>query len=395
MRCDTKNMRVAALIVAAGRGTRAGDGLPKQYRPVGGVPILARTLAAFADHPDIDDVLAVIHPDDVAHYKNCCQRAQDLLPPVLGSKTRQASVLAGLEALSSIHPTHVLIHDGARPFADPDLISRVVASLKTHDAVLPSLAVTDTLRTHVDGTAGDTVDRSSLIRAQTPQGFAYTAILKAHRDNQSTKLTDDVALAVKAGITTHLVDGSEDNFKVTTPEDFSRADRFLAAVSETRSGSGYDVHRFTEGDHVTLCGVEIPHTHRLLGHSDADVGLHAITDALLGTFGAGDIGDHFPPSDPQWRGTPSRVFLEHAAKLLNERNGRIANVDLTLICEAPKIGPHREVMRKSVAEMLCISLDRVSIKATTTEGLGFTGRGEGIAAQALVTVLIPQSAANE
>jgi len=395
LRCETKIMRIAALIVAAGRGTRAGDGIPKQYRPVGGIPILARSLRTFVDHPDVDAVATVIHPDDRALCESCCVGLDDLLPLIAGGATRQASVLAGLEALSSVQPTHVLIHDGARPFADAALISRVVEALKTHDAVLPSLPVTDTLREHADGLAGDTVDRSRLIRAQTPQGFAYQAILAAHRDNQTHAFTDDVALAVAAGHKTCLVAGSEDNIKVTAPDDFMRAERFLSASRETRTGSGFDVHRFTDGDHVTLCGVDIPHTQSLLGHSDADVGLHAITDALLGALGEGDIGDHFPPSDPQWKGVASRVFLEHAAKLLVKRGGHIANIDVTLICEAPKIGPHREALRMSVASILNLTLDRISVKATTTEGLGFTGRGEGIAAQAIATVSLPISTSDQ
>lgn len=388
-------MRVVALIVAAGRGTRAGEGLPKQYRPVGGIPILARTLSAFCRHSDVESVLAVIHPDDRPHYEASVAGLPKLLPPALGSTTRQASVLAGLEALADIAPTHVLIHDGARPFAPPEMISRVVAGLEHHDGVLPSLAVTDTLREHIDGIAGETADRSKLVRAQTPQGFAYQSILDAHRTYQSEEFTDDVALASKSGVQTKLVEGSEDNFKVTTPEDFDRAERFLSAARETRSGTGFDVHRFTDGDQVTLCGVSIPHTHSLLGHSDADVGLHAITDALLGAIGAGDIGDHFPPTDPQWKGAPSRVFLEHASTQLADRGGSIANIDVTLICEAPKIGPHRDAMRAAIAEIVGIAQDRVSVKATTTEGLGFTGRGEGIAAQALVTVQVPQQADSE
>ncbi|WOF73777.1 bifunctional 2-C-methyl-D-erythritol 4-phosphate cytidylyltransferase/2-C-methyl-D-erythritol 2,4-cyclodiphosphate synthase [Parvibaculaceae bacterium PLY_AMNH_Bact1] len=388
-------MRVVALIVAAGRGTRAGDGLPKQYRPVGGVPILARTLSAFCRHRDVENVLAVIHPDDHRHYERCSSDLPKLLPPAAGSSTRQASVLAGLEALADINPSHVLIHDGARPFAAPELIGRVVAGLQNHEGVLPSLAVTDTLREQVSGIAGETVDRSTLVRAQTPQGFAYKAILEAHRTHQSEEFTDDVALALRTGVHTHLVEGSEDNFKVTTPEDFDRAERFLSASHETRSGSGFDVHRFTDGDQVTLCGLSIPHSQSLLGHSDADVGLHAITDALLGAIGAGDIGDHFPPSDPEWKGAPSRVFLEHAATLLSDQGGRISNLDVTLICEAPKIGPHRQAMRSAIAEIVGVSPDRVSVKATTTEGLGFTGRSEGIAAQALVTVTLPRSAGVE
>ncbi len=388
-------MHVVALIVAAGRGTRAGAGLPKQYRPIGGVPILARTLNAFCTHPDVDGVAAVIHPDDQTLYDSCTDGLPKLLPSVPGGATRQASVRAGLEALAATKPTHVLIHDGARPFPPSDMIRRVVRGLKEHQGVLPSLAVTDTLRTNEEGRAGGTIDRSNLVRAQTPQGFAFDAILQAHRNHQSTEFTDDVALAVRSGIETRLVEGSEENFKVTTPEDFAQADRFLSASQETRSGSGFDVHRFTEGNHVTLCGVSIPHTQSLLGHSDADVGLHAITDALLGAIGAGDIGDHFPPSDPQWQGAASKVFLEHAASLLAAKSGSISNVDVTLICEAPKIGPHREAMRASISQILDLAIDRVSVKATTTEGLGFTGRNEGIAAQALVTVSVPRPAVSE
>jgi 2-C-methyl-D-erythritol 4-phosphate cytidylyltransferase/2-C-methyl-D-erythritol 2,4-cyclodiphosphate synthase len=388
-------MRVVALIVAAGRGTRAGDGLPKQYRPVGGIPILARSLRTFVEHPEVDAVATVIHPDDSALYNKCCFGLDGLLPPISGGATRQASVLAGLEALAATEPTHVLIHDGARPFVDAALISRVIATLKTHAATLPSIPVTDTLRKSAHGIAGDTVDRSTLVRAQTPQGFSYQEILSAHRANQAGEFTDDVALAAASGIETHLVAGSEDNIKVTAPEDFDRAERFLSTSNETRTGSGFDVHRFTDGDHVTLCGVEIPHSHGLLGHSDADVGLHAITDALLGAIGEGDIGDHFPPSDPQWKGAASRIFLEHAAKLLAERGGHITNIDVTLICEAPKIGPHRDALRASVAATLKVSFDRISVKATTTEGLGFTGRNEGISAQAIATVSLPISVSDQ
>jgi 2-C-methyl-D-erythritol 4-phosphate cytidylyltransferase / 2-C-methyl-D-erythritol 2,4-cyclodiphosphate synthase len=388
-------MRVVALIVAAGRGTRAGDGLPKQYRPVGGIPILARSLRTFVEHPEVDAVGTVIHPDDSALYSKCCFGLDGLLPPIFGGATRQASVLAGLEALAATEPTHVLIHDGARPFVDAALISRVIATLKTHAAALPSIPVTDTLRKSAHGIAGDTVDRSTLVRAQTPQGFSYQEILSAHRANQAGEFTDDVALAAASGIETHLVAGSEDNIKVTAPEDFDRAERFLSTSNETRTGSGFDVHRFTDGDHVTLCGVEIPHSHGLLGHSDADVGLHAITDALLGAIGEGDIGDHFPPSDPQWKGVASRIFLEHAAKLLADRGGHITNIDVTLICEAPKIGPHRDALRASVGATLKVSFDRISVKATTTEGLGFTGRNEGISAQAIATVSLPFSVSDQ
>lgn len=382
-------MQVAVLIVAAGRGTRAGEGLPKQYRAVGGEPLLRRTLAVFSNHVKIDKILTVIHPDDAALYDETTKDLTGLDAPVLGGATRQASVLAGLEALAASKPTRVLIHDGARAFVDTFLIDRVLTGLKTHDGVLPCLAVTDTLRRAEGALAGDTVDRASLMRAQTPQGFAFEAILHAHRNAKNHEFTDDVALAKASGMETLLVVGSEENFKVTEPQDFVRAEQMMNARLETRTGSGFDVHRFCEGEHVTLCGVKIAHTHSLLGHSDADVALHAVTDALLGAIGEGDIGDHFPPSDPQWKGARSHIFLEHAAGLLTQKSGRINNVDLTIICEAPKIGPHRELLRQSLAAILRVTKERVSVKATTTEGLGFTGRNEGIAAQAIVTVSVP------
>ncbi|MEQ9144723.1 MAG: bifunctional 2-C-methyl-D-erythritol 4-phosphate cytidylyltransferase/2-C-methyl-D-erythritol 2,4-cyclodiphosphate synthase [Parvibaculaceae bacterium] len=383
-------MRVAALIVAAGRGTRAGDGLPKQYRPVGGQPLLRHCLTAFDAHPRIDQVLTVIHPDDMALFEAAAKDLSSVSAPVFGGSTRQASVLAGLEALAASSPDCVLIHDGARPFVDAALIDRVIEALETHDGALPCLAVTDTLRRDEHGLAGETVDRSGLVRAQTPQGFRFASILTAHRAAPQDSFTDDVALAAASGLTVHLVTGSEDTFKVTEPQDFDRAEQYLLARAETRTGSGFDVHRFCDGDHVTLCGVRIAHTHGLEGHSDADAGLHALTDALLGAIGEGDIGDHFPPSDPQWKGASSHVFLEHAARLLAVRGGRLVHADVTLICETPKIGPHRDAMRKAVAGMLGVDPGRVSVKATTTEGLGFTGRNEGLAAQAIVTVSVPR-----
>lgn len=391
-RCETSDMRVAALIVAAGRGTRAGTGLPKQYRPVGGVPLLRHTLAAFSRHPSVDMVLAVTHPDDAVLYESASVGLGKLLPTVPGGDSRQASVRAGLEALAAHNPTHVLIHDGARPFVSPVLIENVLSPLNgaavVHGA-LPALAVTDTLRRDAEGMAGDTVSREGLMRAQTPQGFLFAPILAAHRAAPHEQFTDDVAIAAEAGLKTILVPGAEENFKVTEPQDFQRAEQQLRLNTETRIGSGFDVHAFCEGDHVTLCGVSIPHTHKLLGHSDADVGLHAITDAVLGAIGEGDIGDHFPPSDPQWKGAASEVFLRHAGALVVARGGCITNVDVTLICEAPKIGPHRDAMRAHIADILGLSVSRISVKATTTEALGFTGRREGIAAQAVATVSVP------
>lgn len=384
-------MKTAALIVAAGRGSRAGGPLPKQYHPLGGRPLLSRTLLPFAAHSGISHILTVIHPDDRPLYEEAATGIGKLLPPVPGGATRQASVLAGLEALARTLPDlgSVLIHDGARPFVSAALISRLLAALEDAPGALPVLPVTDTLRRTDGGMCGETVPREGLFRAQTPQAFRFSHILQAHRDVAGRDLTDDVAVAAEAGLKTAAVNGSEDNFKVTHTEDFLRAERFLAVHMETRVGSGYDVHRFTEGDHVTLCGIAIPHTHGLSGHSDADAGLHAVTDAILGALGDGDIGLHFPPSDPQWKGAPSHLFAEHAAKLMRARGGSLSHVDVTLICERPKIGPHREAMRARLAEILQVPVSRVAVKATTTEGLGFTGRQEGIAAQAVATLRLP------
>lgn len=381
-------MKVAALIVAAGRGTRAGPGGPKQYRLLGGVPVLRRTLAAFANHPDIDNVLTVIHPDDREAYEAASAGLPKLLPPCMGGDTRQASVALGLEALASQSPTHVLIHDGARPLVSADIIARSIAALDTYDGALVALPVADTLRRAPDNMAGETVSRDGLWRSQTPQSFHFPAIMAAHRQSRGQDLTDDVAVAVAAGMKVTMIEGNEANLKITSADDLQRAEQLLAGTSETRTGSGYDVHRFGPGDHAWLCGVKIPHTHGLVGHSDADVGLHALTDAILGAISMGDIGQHFPPSDPQWKGASSDRFLAHAADLARKAGATILHVDVTLVCERPKIGPHRDVMRTRIAEILGLSLDRVSLKATTTEGLGFTGREEGLAAQALATLRI-------
>lgn len=377
-----------ALIVAAGRGRRFGAERPKQYAELAGVPVLRHALAAFAGHPEVAGVLAVIHPDDTGLYAAAAE-GLDLLAAVPGGDERQQSVALGLDALTPFAPDRVLIHDGARPFASPALISRVIAALEGADGALPVLPVTDTLKRVEHGRVAATVDRASLARAQTPQGFRFEAIRAAHASHAGQAMTDDAALAEAAGLAVAAVDGDPGNVKITTQDDLDAAARELAGLPpEYRTGSGFDVHRFGPGDHVTLCGVEIPHDRGLVGHSDADAGLHAITDALLGAIAAGDIGDHFPPSEPQWKGAPSRIFLAHAARLLAERGGKVVNVDLTLICERPKIGPHREAMAASVAEILGIEAARVGIKATTTERLGFTGRGEGLAAQAVVTVAL-------
>ncbi|MGB3810060.1 MAG: bifunctional 2-C-methyl-D-erythritol 4-phosphate cytidylyltransferase/2-C-methyl-D-erythritol 2,4-cyclodiphosphate synthase [Parvibaculum sp.] len=379
-------MTVAALIVAAGRGTRAGPGGPKQYRMLAGEPVLRRALAAFATHPGIDIVLAVIHPDDREAYEAAAAGLPKLAPLCLGGATRQASVRLGLEMLETLKPSRVLIHDGARPLVSPGIISRSIEALDAHAGALVALPITDTVRRASDGFAGETIPRDGLWRAQTPQAFHFAAILDAHRKAAGAELTDDVAVAASAGIPVAMIEGDEANMKITSADDLARAERLLMNGGETRTGSGYDVHRFGPGDHVMLCGVPVPHTHGLVGHSDADVGLHALTDAILGALGQGDIGQHFPPSDPQWKGASSDRFLAHAAKLARDAGARIVHVDVTFICERPKIGPQREAMRARVADILDLNMDRVSIKATTTEGLGFTGRSEGLAAQALATL---------
>lgn len=382
-------LRTVALVVAAGRGQRFGAELPKQYQTLGGETLLRHSLRPFLAHPDIDAVAVAIHPDDRPLYDRAVQ-GFDLLPPIGGGAERQESVRLGLERLAEFGPERVLIHDAARPFVSEDLISRVLAGLELAPGALPALPVADTLKRAEDGKIVETVPRDGLHRAQTPQGFRFNDILNAHRAAAGRSLTDDAAVAEAAGLEVVLVPGDPANEKITTAEDLQRAETAFAVRLETCVGQGFDVHRFGEGDFVTLCGIEIPHSHGLLGHSDADVALHALTDAVLGALAEGDIGSHFPPSDPQWRGAPSRIFLEKAGRLLALRGGRLLHLDLTLLCEAPKIGPHREAMRAKVAEILELPLDRVAVKATTTEGLGFTGRREGIAAQAVATVSLPR-----
>ncbi|MBT6407396.1 MAG: 2-C-methyl-D-erythritol 4-phosphate cytidylyltransferase, partial [Rhodospirillaceae bacterium] len=338
-----------ALVVGAGRGHRFGGELPKQYARVGGKSVIGLSLQAFAGHPGIDAVRAVIHPDDRHLYDEATQSVSDgLLEPVNGGASRQESVRLGLESLSDSSPDMVLIHDAARPFVDSDVIDRVIASLQTANGAIPALPVNDTLKRGAKRTITTTVDRADLWRAQTPQGFRYSEILKAHGDSASLELTDDASVAEHAGIAVELVDGSENNVKLTTQDDLVRAERLLGG-GETRTGFGFDVHRFTDGDSVTLCGVNIPHSASLDGHSDADVGLHALTDALLGCVGEGDIGSHFPPSEAEWRGASSDVFLKKAVDIVASKGGVIVNVDVTLICEEPKVGPHRSAMRDSIA----------------------------------------------
>ncbi len=377
-----------ALVVAAGRGSRFGGELPKQWRDLGGRPVLRHSLAAFAAHPQVDAVSVVIHPDDRNHY-DAAAAGLGLPAPVSGGATRQDSVRLGLEALVGQAPDVVLIHDGARPFVDSGVITRVIAALDRHPGAIPALPVHDTLKRGDGGLIGQTVPRDGLFRAQTPQGFRYAGILAAHRAAAGRELTDDAAVAEQYGLAVALVAGSEDNVKITTAEDLTRAAARFAGAGETRVATGFDVHRFTAGSHVTLCNLQIPHDAGLEGHSDADVALHALTDALLGTISAGDIGRHFPPTDPRWKGCDSAVFLAHAGNLVKARGGQIMFLDLTVICERPKVGPHRAAMAARVAEILDLPQHRVSVKATTTEGLGFTGRREGIAAQAVATVRLP------
>ena len=386
--------RVAAVIVAAGRGIRAGGGLPKQYRTIGDRMVLSRAVAVFAHHPRIDTIRVVIHPDDRLLYE-AAVAAIDLPDPVPGGATRQESVRAGLEALAAGTPPEiVLIHDAARCFVSAAVIDRVIDAVDATHGAVPALPVSDTLKRADGDLVHGTVARAGLYRAQTPQGFPFAAILAAHRAVATRDdLTDDAAVAEAAGLAVRLVAGAEENIKLTTEADFARLTRREEATArETRTGFGFDVHRFVPGDHLWLCGVRITHSATLKGHSDADVALHALTDALLGAIADGDIGDHFPPSDPEWRGAPSHRFLAHAAHLVRARGGEITHCDVTILCEAPKIGPHRAAMRTRIAGILGIAVARVSLKATTTEGLGFTGRGEGIAAQAVATVLLPGDA---
>ncbi|MEM7741273.1 MAG: bifunctional 2-C-methyl-D-erythritol 4-phosphate cytidylyltransferase/2-C-methyl-D-erythritol 2,4-cyclodiphosphate synthase [Pseudomonadota bacterium] len=386
-------MSHAALIVAAGKGTRAGGSVPKQYQLLGGEPVLRRTLRAFDQHPLIDRIQVVIADDQADRFAQAAAGLTTVLPPVVGDVERQGSVLKGLEALAPSTPDTVLIHDAARPFVTEQTISAVIAALDHADGAIAALPVSDTLKRETSAqTVGETVQRQGLWRAQTPQGFRFTTILSVHRQfSDRQDMTDDASLLEAAGLPVTLVEDLGTNMKITRPEDFALAERIIDPPLETRIGSGFDVHAFEPGDHVTLCGVDIPHTAKLKGHSDADVGMHTLTDALYGAIAEGDIGAHFPPSDPQWKGAASEVFLRHAAARVRERGGKILHCDVTLICEAPKVGPHREAMRQVLAELMDVDLGRVAVKATTTEKLGFTGRGEGIAAQAVVTVGLPAS----
>jgi 2-C-methyl-D-erythritol 4-phosphate cytidylyltransferase/2-C-methyl-D-erythritol 2,4-cyclodiphosphate synthase len=395
-------MSIAALIVAAGRGSRAGQGIPKQYRRLGGKPVLTRTLQAFMGHPRIDRLIVVIHPDDQDLYQESLSAlpGAGLAIPLgcaFGGETRQDSVRHGLEALSDPMPDIILIHDAARPFVSCALISRAIEAGRRWGAAVPGTPVTDTIKIiGAQGEVASTPERATLRAIQTPQAFRYTALFEAHQRAAGRGLhsfTDDGALAEWAGMPVHVFDGEPGNIKLTHSADFHEAEgrfRDPSMSHVTRLGTGFDVHAFGEGDHVWLGGIKVAHERGVVAHSDGDVILHALTDALLGALADGDIGVHFPPSDPQWRGASSDRFLAHAVHLVRSRGGVIDHLDTTLLCEKPRLGPHREAMRQRIAEICGLRIDQVSLKATTTEKLGFTGRGEGIAAQAAATIRLPE-----
>lgn len=382
--------RVYALIVAAGRGTRFGSAIPKQYMKLNGQAMIRKSVCSFLKRSDIAGVQVVIHPDDEALYQQALGDL-DTLPPVHGGHTRQDSARHGLEAIDQYNPDIVLIHDAARPFVSQDVIDSVLQALQSGLAAIPGTEVTDTLK-RVDGNIiTHSVNRNGLWQAQTPQGFHFRSILDAHRQCRGLSLTDDASILEHVGKgPVRMVAGDTENYKITGPSDISGMARTTSRAMETRTGIGFDVHAFCQGSNITLCGIEIPFTRGLSGHSDADVAMHALTDALYGCIGAGDIGKHFPPSDPRWKGAPSSTFLRHARDAIRQQSGRIVHTDMTVICEEPKLGPYRQKMAESIANILEISVSRVSIKATTTERLGFTGRQEGIAAQAIATVALPE-----
>ena len=374
-------MTTAAIIVAAGRGTRAGGDIPKQWQMINGKSVADWALDAFLSHPQIDQVILVVHPDDRKYVP-----INDQITVALGGPTRSKSVANGLKALSTYNVDKVLIHDVARPCVSALIIDNVIEALDNAQAAAPAVKVSDALWQSSNEYVERPKSREGLFRAQTPQGFHFAEIMAAHVEN-SVDAADDVEVAIGAGLKVKIVDGHEDNIKVTTPQDFARAERILKDQMDIRLGNGYDVHRFGEGDHVVLCGIKVDHSRGLQGHSDADVGMHAVTDAIYGALAEGDIGQHFPPSDPQWKGAASDIFLRHAVDLANQKGFNISNIDCTLVCEYPKIGPHSAAMRKRMAEIMNMDIDRVSIKATTSEKLGFTGREEGIAAISTATLV--------
>ncbi len=391
--------KIVALITACGRGNRfnSGDGVPKQYMALAGKPLLYHSIKAFLDHPQISDVICVIHPDDVELYEEAVL-GLDLLNPIFGGDTRQSSIRMGLEALRDYNPSKVLIHDGVRPFVSKRVINGILEKLQTHPAVIPAIAVEDTLKKFGDGKIEWTLERDNLWRAQTPQGFLYSDILNSHIAFKDLHFTDDAAINEYAGIPVAIVSGSQNNFKITTQEDYERAKRMLPflvdkVAQETRIGNGFDVHAFREkkdskNNLIRICGVDVEFDRKILAHSDGDVGIHAAIDALLGAIGQGDIGQHFPPTDVKWKDCDSREMLKIINNLLKKKSAKLINLDITIICEKPKILKYKEAMQEQLAKILEVEISRINVKATTTEKLGFLGRGEGIAAQACASVLI-------
>ncbi|WP_203292354.1 bifunctional 2-C-methyl-D-erythritol 4-phosphate cytidylyltransferase/2-C-methyl-D-erythritol 2,4-cyclodiphosphate synthase [Maricaulis parjimensis] len=379
-------MKIGAIIVAAGRGERAGGGIPKQFRRLAGKSVLARSYAALRAHPAIAAIVLVTNPQDTALLEGVDKEVGETTVKIPGGATRSDSVRAGLAAMTQAGVDAVMVHDAARPFVSADLIDRLATALEDHAAIIPVIPVTDALmRLSASGEISEPVDRETLGAAQTPQAFRLDTLIAAHERAAGASYADDAAVIRAAGGAVFAVPGENGNYKLTRPEDFQRAEAEMMSPAITVTGQGFDVHRLEPADRMWLCGVELQEGLGLVGHSDADAGLHAVTDAVLGCAGAGDIGQHFPPSDPQWRGAASDKFLLHALKLLREAGGEIVHADVTLICERPKIGKYRDAMRTRLAEILGLPEARVNIKATTTEKLGFTGRGEGLAAQAIVT----------
>lgn len=388
-----------ALLVAAGKSERTQTELPKPYLLLGGEPLLRRSVKTFLNQPGIDGVRVVIRREHHMYYKKSVD-GLTLFPCVIGGETRQESVRRGLESLIHRKPKYVLVHDIARPFASPMLIARMLAAVRQHRSAIPALPVFDTLKRACPRGLLQTVDREAIYTAQTPQAFDYETLLEAHRRFADQNHTDDAALMEKAGVPVALVEGDADNVKITAKKDITRMESMIAMHSETRTGMGFDVHPLKKHDPETpvsqqiikLCGAKIPFTHFLEGHSDADVGLHALVDAMLGAMSAGDIGMHFPPDDRKWQGAESERFVLYAYEMLKGRGGELLHLDITLICERPRISEYRQQMAAHLAQLLKLDSSRVSIKATTTERLGFTGRGEGIAAQAVVTIRVPHHA---
>ena len=394
--------KIVALITACGRGNRfnRGEGIPKQYLPLAGIPMLRHSIMAFLNHPQVSDVLCVIHPDDIELYEQATI-GLDLLNPVFGGETRQSSIRIGLEELVDYKPNKVLIHDGVRPFVSKRIINGILEKLESHPAVIPAIAVEDTIKKIGDGKIEWTLERENLWRAQTPQGFLYQDILNSHIAFKDLNFTDDSALNEYAGIPVAIVPGSQNNFKITTEEDYDRAKHMIPFLiddyrEETRCGIGFDVHGFRkiekdENNFIRICGAEIEFDKKILAHSDGDVGIHALIDALLGAIGQGDIGEHFPPSEQKWKDCDSREMLKKVYEIIQKFSATILNIDLTIICERPKILKYKNKMKEELSAILGISSKRINIKATTTEKLGFIGREEGIACQATASVLISSS----